>query len=395
MYGTYITSLLMKTKFVVGGLAALLLFAGFAGAKTLMPNKNLIVHEWGTFTTLHASDGTRLSGLYFDEEQLPAFVYEHSDVAKRSDAVQREKGFDISPANEPQNVTVKMETPVIYFYSPKTQKVNVRANFPAGIISQWYPQNTAGNTMQNNWDFKKPYRGWMNWQVRVLPPNSAPALTPPKEQETEIWTSPRATDANLIQSHKGEIEKFIFYRGVANFSIPVATKFSSDNKLVIKNTGQTALPKIFVYEKKTDGSDYVWWSGKLERGSEQTVDLSAPAPAKADFTAFEQALTDAGLYPKEAKAMLATWKRSYFEHPGLRVFWIVPEQKVNELLPLKISPRPAETKRVFMGRIDLLTPAFEKQLLEDFRRSPTLPAFNGDRYYKGYRERAEQLSKQK
>lgn len=385
----------MKTKFLILGLV-LLAGVGYGVTQTTdASTKGMVVHEWGTFTTLHATDGTHLSGLYFDEEQLPRFTYQHGDFTKRAEAVYNKKGFDISPTNEPQNVTVKMETPVIYFYSSKSQNATVQVDFPQGIISQWYPQNTSGNKMHDNWDFTKPYKGRMKWKVRVLPLNSNKKLTPPQEEETKIWISPRATDANLIESQKREVEKFIFYRGVANFAIPIETKFVSDNELTVKNTGPNTLPKVFVYEKKTDGVEIFWWNGELKSGAEQKINFSTQSPTKADFAIFEQALEDMGLYEKEAKAMLATWEQSYFKHPGLRVFWIVPEQKVNELLPLKVSPRPTEIKRVFMGRIDLLTPAFEKELLEVYKQYPTLKKYSLDRYYKGYLERAEQLGNKK
>ena len=36
-----------------------------------------------------------------------------------------------------------METPVIYFYSKEPQTVDVRVDFPQGIITEWYPQATT------------------------------------------------------------------------------------------------------------------------------------------------------------------------------------------------------------------------------------------------------------
>ena len=35
------------------------------------------LHEWGTFTTVAGSDGTLLTGLQREEEELPAFVHSH------------------------------------------------------------------------------------------------------------------------------------------------------------------------------------------------------------------------------------------------------------------------------------------------------------------------------
>jgi hypothetical protein len=49
--------------------------------------------------------------------------------------------------------------------------------------------------------------------------------------------------------------------------------------------------------------------------------------------------------------MLETWKVSYFEKPGLRVFYVVPREWVDWFLPLKLSV-PARLNRAIFGRID-------------------------------------------
>ncbi len=109
-----------------------------------------------------------------------------------------------------------------------------------------------------------------------------------------------------------------------------------------------------------------------------------------DLASFESALVHAGLYPKEARAMLNTWKKSYFGRQGIRIFWITPETWVNSILPLKITPQPKEIRRVFVGRYELLSPGFESALLRDWRKnrgslSPGSKAAN-DRYHLAYED---------
>ena len=72
--------------------------------------------------------------------------------------------------------------------------------------------------------------------------------------------------------------------------------------------------------------------------------------------ALERTLVANGLYPKEAAAMVETWRDSWFED-GLRLFYIVPRSAIDEVLPLEVTPAPASTARVFVGRIELITPA--------------------------------------
>src|SRR5438270_117044 len=113
----------------------IVVFAALVSFSSAVRAQNLTVHEWGTFTTLHGSEGGTLSGLYFEEEPLPPFVYHFA-------------GFSPDPNIMPcDNVTVKMETPVLYFYSQTQQQVKVHVDFPSGTISQWYPNRSGGETV--------------------------------------------------------------------------------------------------------------------------------------------------------------------------------------------------------------------------------------------------------
>ena len=82
----------------------------------------LVVHEWGTFTSVAAEDGTAVDWVpQRGPRDLPCFV----------NRVQYNiKGW--LPAR------VRMETPVLYFYSPDEKAVDVRVRFPQGIITEWY-----------------------------------------------------------------------------------------------------------------------------------------------------------------------------------------------------------------------------------------------------------------
>ena len=72
----------------------------------------------------------------------------------------------------------------------------------------------------------------------------------------------------------------------------------------------------------------------------------------------EAMLVDAGLYPREASAMVETWRDSWFEE-GTRVFYVVPRAVADSLLPLEVRPAPNQIARVFVGRMEVVTPAIE------------------------------------
>src|SRR5256885_1568431 len=85
------------------------------------------VHEWGTFTSVAGSDGQQLSGLEVEEAALPPFVHSLTGFTPQN------KGWDRPVAG----VTVKMETPVLYFYSAEPLTAHVSVGFHGGSISQW------------------------------------------------------------------------------------------------------------------------------------------------------------------------------------------------------------------------------------------------------------------
>jgi hypothetical protein len=107
-------------------------------------------------------------------------------------------------------------------------------------------------------------------------------------------------------------------------------------------------------------------------------------------------LVQSGLYPKEAAAMLETWRDSWFE-PGTRVIYIDPRGTVDAILPMHISPAPQKIGRVFVGRVEVLSPATETAIrtaMEAGDRAATeklgrfLPAFHWEMINHGKLSRA-------
>jgi len=65
----------------------------------------------------------------------------------------------------------------------------------------------------------------------------------------------------------------------------------------------------------------------------------------------ESGLIAQGLFPKEAQAMVETWRDSWFEE-GSRLIYIVPASAVDAILPLESRTNSDRDQRVFVGRID-------------------------------------------
>lgn len=348
----------------------------------IRPSADYTLHEWGTFTTMAGSDGVLLSGLHVEEEELPGFVHELQPGGHASI-----KGMEFPPSF----VTVKMETPVIYFYADHGFPVTVDVGFKGGSITQWYPQRTRGEPMLPNsvLNFSQPYNGHIRWEAEVLPPGTKHQPSADSSHVTHTWAAPRKTDSNLVRGDSGEIEKYLFYRGLGRFGVPLRTRYNIEEQLTLTNDGADDIPYAFLYEKDRSGRARIAWSGNIPAGSTTIVIDDGHDQTAGNFVEFQKALVGAGLFEKEARGMIETWRESYFEKPGLRLFWIVPRTFTDDILPLDVSPAPRNIERVMVGRSEILSPEFERQLLEDFAQEKN--PWQQDRFFPAYAERVEAL----
>jgi hypothetical protein len=404
----------------------LLLSATAASAYTL--------HEWGTFTTVAGSDGVLLSGLEREEAALPLFSYSHyglenGNIPRRFDELARRHGatpifaFSKGISRPVRGVTVKMETPVIYFHSEEAFDVSVKVGFNGGTISQWYPDRTGGETLPvppppadpkkprplEDWtlDFSKPWKGSIEWQGRVLSPAESREAILFKPTESIHWMRPRVPEANVIRTANGETEGFLFYRGIGAFDPGLTTTVGSDDSLHLLNRTGSDIPFAMVFEKtggttrwkvmkdglRADATAEIPTSGFSEATPEYTVGLVEPV-----YREMVAGLTATGLLPSEAKAMVETWWSSYFAQDGLRVFWVVPTAKTEAILPLEFSPKPEKSVRVIVGRSEVIRPAKEREWLAlsrdtDEGRRASWSYFCGiDRFGIAYRQRIEAMA---
>src|SRR5687767_5005876 len=106
------------------GVIAVLLAASVLVSRQSVPVQGLVVHEWGTFTPVADEDGRAIQWLpQAGPPDLPEFIGRITCSLK---------GALLG--------TVRMETPVIYFYERRAMTVNVSVRFRQGIITEWFPR---------------------------------------------------------------------------------------------------------------------------------------------------------------------------------------------------------------------------------------------------------------
>ncbi len=365
----------IATGFCAIGVTALL-FAQ-SPTQTRAEADRLVVHEWGTFTSMQGSDGVILEGLQREEEALPDFVYSRTKVRECPLRQYGYKGLEV-PAT---HVTQKMETPVLYFHTRTPRSVRVRVDFVGGLLTQWFPVSDlvgppeAGRAGESL-DLTKVDRSFLEWDVDLIPrggrlPAEIPAVSP-----EDPWSFAREVDSALVRTvprrkperlGPTEAEHYLFYRGLGAFSLPIEVESRSGGRLVIRNRGPHALPALFAMEMGPETGCFEALPA-LAAGAETTVDLSStPRREKAAIVeglrrAVAATLVDQGLFRDEARAMVRTWSRSWFGSSGTRLLYVVPRVVTDALLPLRISPEPDAIVRVLVGRLECLSPEVESHV---------------------------------
>jgi len=382
---------------IIAGLAV----TGMTGMRGQTQNHRLVAHEWGTFTSVQGADGVLLDWKPLETSKLPKFVYDWTHPGlNRVFTGGGYGGFGKGSMIARQ----RMETPVIYFYSDREQTVDVTVLFPRGRITEWFPQArrigpsivppgqgiTAMDselralgvsprfTLASVFESENVGSSMIRWvDVKILPTphHTGIAAQLPTDDSGSHYFAARETDAAFVSADSfsrtnplPEQEKFLFYRGVGNFSTPLRVTMKSDDAVMVTNTGTEPLAHLFVLGVKGKTGNFVYIDA-LPPGTEKTIPLgqqNQPLP-RAVLDAelgrkLAESLVKEGLYPREAAAMVNTWKDSWFEEEGLRVLYVLPRAWTDRTLPMEMHPAPAELTRVMVGRAEVLSLATEQQL---------------------------------
>lgn len=358
-------------------LAVLLVGVAFVTAPSAQepsepPRADYVVHEWGTFTSMAGTDGVVLEGLHHEEEHLPKFVHDLARLAAFAPA-----DGEKLPASR---VTQKMETPVIYFYADAPMQAQVRVWFQNGVMTQFYPlPHTVTPELPVLQKARLDVSGidWSSlvWDVDVIPRTQPAPAGIPEVAADDPWHFARQTQASWVRTRiaadspaKQEAEHYLFYRGLGRWQPNVSSRTDDAGVTHFGNRMAQAIPFALALELTEAGGRFVV-GAPLASGGEAALALAA-ARLEPDRERFARtvgavvmkALVDQGLYLDEARAMVATWSRSWFQKEGARIVYLLPREQVDEVLQLGLSPRPKELVRVLVGRLEFITPAAQQRV---------------------------------
>jgi hypothetical protein len=336
-----------------------------------------VVHEWGTFTTVQGANGEQISWMPPASVDLPDFVYR---IAMGDD----DRPVVINPKD--RSALARMETPVIYFYSQRERTADVRVLFRGGNITEWYPQATTidpqatGGTMAaaHTRQFVIEWNG-----VKILARDTREMaldkLIRGKAAGGDHYYIARETDANFLRvaapqaRSRLEHERDLFYRGLGYFQSPLAVGMDADEQQLSLNARESErIEAAFLVCVRQGMMRYQKIVGAVANAASVIDPNTQPFGALEDVRKvamhdMARALVNAGLYEKEARAMVNTWQDQWFAEEGTRVLYLLPRAWTDRTLQLQISPKPDSIVRVMVGRAELITPSvvreFKQQVL--------------------------------
>ncbi|MEK7358457.1 MAG: hypothetical protein AAB250_18580, partial [Bdellovibrionota bacterium] len=348
-------------------------------AAALNANAKLEAHEWGTFTSLVGSDGVTQTGLYHEDEKLPSFVYGFGETrspiaapepSPDDDCVYTKGGCFSRRRLQP--ITQKMETPVIYFYSDQSQRIDVRVKFPKGVVTETYPApimtspQTANSALEN---------GDTTFSVDIT---TAAFQYLPYVEPGNIYSHAREVASQYVTSGN-DVEKFIFYRGLGRFQ-PRVSMTSAGGRLSLSAPAGSVPQAAFLVHVDEVGDGRLMRLTALDSKGSEIVStrmmerLRTHGPDNAfgriltgvdSSNALIDSLVTAGLNKDEAVAMVRTWEHGYLKVPGLRLLYVLPRAEVDQILPITMTPSPDKFERVFVGRIEILLDTEEERVLTE------------------------------
>lgn len=347
----------------------------------------LEVHEWGTFTVLSGPNGQQVPwyASFHELARLPAFVSPGS-------------GFKSGMA------TVRMETPVLYFYPEKEMAVSVDVSFVNGSVAETFPHSFGGAVIPS------PQMGVSfggKWTGTLHPPTDKKALAlipaiPPSEtaepygaarEVPDAWifesdlkptlfpvTAPVRSVEDAVPPQFPQVEKFIFYRGAGSDAIQATASVAGDI-VTVRNYLEQELAFGVALRVRDGLASWVRVPAIEPRAAdgqpakEHTITLPA-ADRPLDEVENELAaewktvLAQRGLTPAEASAMVETWRKTWFRESGDRVLALMPQAPVDAMLPLKITPTPEKITRVFVARLEMISEQTGTRIIDALSGTP-------------------------
>jgi hypothetical protein len=306
--------------------------AGFSADE---PSPAYTLHEWGVFRNPR---GSQFAQQDFKREwkTFPSFFHSDPKVLGRLGGV--------------VDASMSADKPVIWIRSDKPLSASITVAFPGGRPLVWWPQATVGAfeaipTLRFDILAKQ--------KADVLRPVAADHWLARLRQVPGSYLTSRNVESDKSPMSATEGDTLLYYDGIIPALPEPTVGMGKDGNYEISfPDGTLVLDALLVERDGTNMTVSKWIDhGDATAGRKNILVITKLEPCDRHLLEtrkkeFVERLTAAGLTIDEAAALLAVWEEQLFGSYGLTVFYRIPQQRYDEMLPLLAVPKPAATVRV-------------------------------------------------
>jgi hypothetical protein len=309
------------------------------------PAKGLVVHEWGIWR-VHNDLELANADMRAIWEALPKFVYGQLP------------GRELP--KHWQNLEI-VDRPVLFFHTPAAVDLTLRLDFPRGLPGLWWP-GTQSPALRDGRIVGRTAEGEtfrsLEWQLRLKePPPERRANAPGFEPvDARHWMAElRKVKADDVFARCGEMrfgvqrERFVYYDGLLPRGDWAALSFAR-GEVRIANKAKHPLFDVTLVDRRAAGKVRVARLEKLDGGADaralELKEIDAAEWAREGPKTLLGQLQGAGLFEDEAAALVELSRAELFEADGLTLFYRLPQDEYERLLPLTLKPTAEKLVRV-------------------------------------------------
>src|SRR5262249_1311135 len=187
--------------------------------------------------------------------------------------------------------TVRMETPVLYFHATHATTVSVHVSFSKGLLTEWYPHAKSAIPPPRLSNARSPQSatdGDIKWDSVSIDPDGGHDFS--SEDAPSRYYAARETSASplTVVSPSGlQRERFLFYRGVSSFPVPVSAVLMPDARTLVSNLSGETIPQAILFERRGEKLGYRFL------GVVQNSSIAEPLELDSNLDALERDLEKA------------------------------------------------------------------------------------------------------
>lgn len=240
-----------------------------------------------------------------------------------------------------------VKLPVIYIHSDEEFTFDLKVNFKYGKPTDTYPKTCMID----------PLLEWKN--VKVIQGDIEENIYKSRSKEfvplESIIEPLNNVDAPWLNCNNTNA-KFLFYEGEMNFDNKVIVDFNTDmGEVMIKNNFEYTIYNVVVTSQKGDfiHPEYVMCRVEsLAPGEAVGLKFSAQ-----EYDTWLKDMMELGFTEKESKSFDLLWKSVFLSRTNTggwaNLIYRLPQEVVDEMIPLEFKPQPKKVTRVLYNYIHL------------------------------------------